>query len=157
MRTVVVALAVVVLAGCGGVKSAAEKSKAENALKALSIDYLEFQNANQGRPPAGADELTAFVKGSPDPALRPGELEKLTVQWGAKLDPEARPEGAGRGQASPRVRAESGWARACDDGGWECEVGERGGVRLDAQSGARETTVRAEGLQCDASRYSWEC
>ena len=103
MRTVVVALAVVVLAGCGGVKSAAEKSKAENALKALSIDYLEFQNANQGRPPAGADELTAFVKGRPDPALRPGELEKLTVQWGAKLDPKGPDAGKRVLASGPKV------------------------------------------------------
>ncbi|HVL14180.1 MAG TPA: hypothetical protein VM529_16535 [Gemmata sp.] len=87
MRAVTVALVALALVGCGAVKSGAEKSKAENALKALSIDYLEFQQANQGRPAASAEELAAFVAGRPDAALRPGELETLAVQWGAALDP----------------------------------------------------------------------
>jgi hypothetical protein len=106
MRTTATLL-VLALAGCGAVKSGGDKSKAENALKALSIDYLEFQNANAGRVPASADELGAFVKSrGKDAALRPGELETLTVQWGAKLEPQGADAGKRILASGPKVGGE---------------------------------------------------
>jgi hypothetical protein len=66
------------------VKEAAERTKASNALKALSLDYVNYQDAN-GKPPASAAELSAYAKKMGWQSMQPGELEKLTVQWGAKL------------------------------------------------------------------------
>lgn len=89
MRTAALALAAVLLAGCGAVKSGRDKSKAENAVKAFSIDYVAFFDSNQ-RPPNSADELGAFVQGlGGSAAMRPGELGEITAQWGARLDPAA--------------------------------------------------------------------
>jgi hypothetical protein len=86
-RTACLVLAVALLAGCGAVRTAADKKKAENALKALTIEYFEFQAVNGGRPPASADELDRFVRSRGGEAnLQPGELETLTVRWGARLD-----------------------------------------------------------------------
>lgn len=78
------------LAGCSAMEAAGERKKAENSLKALSLDYLDFQNANDGRPPTSADEMNKFVIDRGSAAqLRKGEVDNLTVRWGAKLDPKA--------------------------------------------------------------------
>ncbi|HUR53635.1 MAG TPA: hypothetical protein VMZ71_05870 [Gemmataceae bacterium] len=77
-------LAVVGLAGCGKVRQSADRTKASNALKALSLDYVGYQDAN-GKPPASAAELSAYWKKMGQSAMQSGELEKLTVVWGAKL------------------------------------------------------------------------
>jgi hypothetical protein len=71
--------------GCGKVKEAADRTKASNALKALSLDILNYQSA-KGKPPASAAELKAYYSSGGQSAMQPGELEKLTVQWGVKID-----------------------------------------------------------------------
>jgi hypothetical protein len=87
------------LVGCGNVKQAADRSRAMNAVKALSIDYFDYQKAT-GHPPASAADLNGFLQNRGEkPALEAGELERLTVQWGARLDPAA-PDGGTRVLAS---------------------------------------------------------
>src|SRR5215218_5578099 len=87
-------LSSVLPAGCGAMKTRSQQMKVENALKALSVEFHAFQAANDGRPPASADELSDFVRAKGrEASLRPGELETLTVQWGAKLEPKSADAG----------------------------------------------------------------
>lgn len=65
-----------------GFLNARDMMRAQNALKALSLDYLAYQNS-RGAPPASAAEM---ARGIEEARLRPGEVDTLTVQWGAKLD-----------------------------------------------------------------------
>ena len=81
------AVCLVCLAGCGKIKEGGERSRSLNALKALSIDYLRHQDFT-GQPPASADDLAVKARNRNETLnAKPDELAKLTVQWGAKLDP----------------------------------------------------------------------
>ncbi len=82
-----VAIGVAVLAAGCGMKESMVLTRSHNALRDLAIDYARYQD-QYGRPPAHADEVRKYVRErGNDAALKPGEVEPLTVQWGAKLDP----------------------------------------------------------------------
>lgn len=70
------------------------KKEANNALKALSLDYDDYQTA-MNKPPSSAADLNAFLKTRKEPYLQPGELDKLKVQWGTRIDSK-NPDGANR-------------------------------------------------------------
>jgi hypothetical protein len=78
-RIAVVALAVVALgsAGCGKVRTSADRSKLMNDMKQLGLAYHNFQDA-EGRPPKSFDELN---KKFPLPA----GASQVTVIWGGAI------------------------------------------------------------------------
>jgi hypothetical protein len=80
VRTSVVVAFALVAVGCGGLKDAAERKRAQEDLKELGLAYSNYQDM-KGKPPASLDELVGASKGLGNSL--PAGIGRLNVPWGA--------------------------------------------------------------------------
>ena len=89
LGTLAVALLLVALPACGGMRESAERQKTTNDIKQVLIGYHSFVAGNDNKAPASAAKFSAWATAN-DPDAAAAHLRVLAkgykVYWGSEID-----------------------------------------------------------------------